>query len=1791
MKSKLVSRILAALMVVCLLFSAQPWTAAIAETKQDEELSKTYLSEVKMFYGRSEEQAKKACEKEGFIFSNTNLNEGAPKMGSGKNAMGIYLGYKTTENPGEAITDLTLLDMKYTHFTEMSYEEYLDQTISQYSNEANQLMVLVNDFRTQYAAGSPMAVMALDSLNLFYVDEKKSPSADDNLLGNYLLNGADAAFFEKFLQRGNAMVLSKIVDILCNTTSDYNEDGTTWVDRAKKSELTFAYNSADSAEKNRLDTSYQNYAKVLINDIKDFSEKYTEAKRRLDKYGETLGYQELKDMDDETAYLDMDEAGSDCLFPEYCKALEIYALLEKVQYQKKNEVLESNAELIDDAQTGTKAAKTLTLAQYVLDLASDESLADHPSTVYPIIQALTPAQRVVLKQSGFGKIVEGLFPVEDYESQRKKAIKEATKGLEELGCKDGKVYLWIGTDDALYTKKVAKTDALMEQSYAGADLTDIENEAARKENDDIRMVLKWVDIGTLVGGGIAMIVQAAVGYSLLTAGTYLFSIAATHIAAGLLSALGGIAIGIAGALCCCLYVIGIVAFVVSIVYLIFDLMGGLDIFNSREEIDYDNIPDIVFDVRTNDDGAYEVRYDAVLSNAGKDIFGNDDDDYHIDNLSKDHADVNAFQSVYDRWMTLYYSKSPACGDPIEVKEGENPFLTKKETDPPSGYRPITLINTTNAANVNDVEVNDKTGKPLYVFFPGISVGTAGEVVADDGRAITDVVLCYDGNKDKAINFLKKMGYEYIDVNLTPDKGYTYLGYMRGSEKNSIRDMRAAISANDQALYGDAQYAKANLEGKGTTPYGMSLYKTKSASAGSPIVSIIISNTRRELGDGYEPVCLFNGGDAVDFEHEWRDNINSKYLSDSEYFMSGENGAKSGYEKAGEKEKAKNFISQDDPVNGKYIYFLPKEQYKAKDEDGNAKQQYVAGFSYFLAGEKESKENEYGNNYEYMQTVAEENGFELLEEDGKPYTVMSDSAGEMTLAYTWRDTEGYPLDTYHFDKIHTIFNGKINSASDHGLTHSAGFAAQDEDAWDYLTRENSKMIYHTKMYFGVSYTYNPYRAVTGISGLLTPYSELNGDKIQFSGLQTPAGTMITTNVSLQGQPVPSAGIGLGIYSPNTMRQPLYTNYTASQKSDIPWITSEETEIMTHHLLTAGPRAGIVPIKREDILITTEENPGEKSGYLPICDMRTPTDKTHPLNFALDTTNKGSKYLYIYQKVNSGGRTKEATSNIYTQKKYVVGVFCGSGKNTEEALKNLYAKAAKEWASIASSHEDIPSKPTVWEFDEIIPVDISGRHPWYELHKNDSDVSSLPNDEVVYGNEAAWYRWDDHMLDGIAGDGSNKESDEKCAYIGVVRSNNKSKNALKNEAVYGMVKYYTNKETPPSTLNVGSTETVLVGGPVDSKEGRYFLYYSTNSGTGNYSAPVTFIDISKEVFINGFNTSFTVSDSDEKNNKLPEYSELRMRADENMYIHLGYDRAELPYYEKLFIGVGKTKNEAFVDLIGTTNAFAAMDVNCNYNSFSDQWIAIGYRRTKEKDDAIRDVFLYYGDEPTEDMEEIHLDGAYSLEDDYEGGLEYSPYEDYYYDENDEEVDIEGVPYTLLKHEMKTGEETISLNEGNGGKGLYLYYTSARFAYDREKEAEVFPITNICFTYGDISPKYATKEDFAKAYYNAYYIKESYQEDEFENTHWESVLGVTGSPLNWKPSAEGAQRFSFNKGVIPGRGNKGWHTGDTRVYMYVDRADNAQTEDGDPVEYTIRKNARLPEFGYYSAESNYGKIKQSK
>ena len=155
-KTRLVSRVIAAFLMICVVFSGHGFTLLASAADKDKELSKQYIKEVKMFYGATEAQAKEYCEAEGFVFCPQDLKE------SSSSKVKAYLGYKTTEDPGDAVTDITLLDMKNSHYDEMTYREFLDEHVTEFADQANQIMVLVAEFRKQYNAGSPNALAAYD---------------------------------------------------------------------------------------------------------------------------------------------------------------------------------------------------------------------------------------------------------------------------------------------------------------------------------------------------------------------------------------------------------------------------------------------------------------------------------------------------------------------------------------------------------------------------------------------------------------------------------------------------------------------------------------------------------------------------------------------------------------------------------------------------------------------------------------------------------------------------------------------------------------------------------------------------------------------------------------------------------------------------------------------------------------------------------------------------------------------------------------------------------------------------------------------------------------------------------------------------------------------------------------------------------------------------------------------------------------------------------------------------------------------------------------------------------------------------------------------------------------------------------------------------------------------------------------------------------------------------------------------------------------------------------------------
>ena len=1142
-KLKLVSAAIALVLVLSIFFTSLPMQVLAAETGQNIQLSKLYLKEVKMFYGSTEAAARSSCESEGYIFCPTNLNEGSPNILSINSSsafifdldapMGIYLGYKTTENPKNAITDLTLLDMKYTHFEEIDYEKFLNDHVEDFRNEAGQMMTLVRELDMKYKAGSPNAIMAYDLLNLFYVDESKPHDALENQLGYYLINETDITFFEKFLQRGNATILNKILDLLCTATSDFKEDGSTWVDRAKASEVLSEYLEGTSETRNMYDANCQDGAKKLAKAIKDFRETYTEAKLRLDTYGDTLGYSELEGMTMDNALEKFDEAGLDCRFPEFSEALTVYALLDAFVYQKKGEVVVNNADLLYDEESEEESEeeessetekpvetyeKDLTLADYIMGLASDETLEDHLSALYPIVYALSPAQRAALSLCGFPTIIKGLYQSTDYLSKRDQTIKDAMQKLKNCGYSDGRLYIWEGLDTSLYSKKVVQTDATKEAAAAGLDLQMSQADAAHKESSDLNQALMIIDICTLGVGGLVMIGSAIAGSSLWSIGMSFMAKAGTFLITQMASYFASATLGV---LFCALQVLNVIAIVVGVAMLIYSILKWTGVFDQPEEIDYGGIPDVVFDARLNADGNYQVRYDSVTSNASKSVFGTNDDGAQIfvntEFLSADHAELTGYQGVYDRWLALYYSKAPAAGEPIEIIPGKEPFVTSSQYLAPEGYQSLKLITGASAVDVNDIEVLGEKGSPLYVFFPGEDAGkVSGKIVDDDGTYVTNVRLVHHNNKDEAINLLKKAKFELIEVNLTPYEGYTYIGYQLGSAAAALTDIRLANNGADTIVFGDASYGKRGGDGTEYTPDGMALYATTSPSAGSPIVTISVQYERQEAGSGLEPVCLFSGGNAVDFGHKWSNNYACTGKDDDyTYFVHNFNNG------LAVKDYVREFVKQDDPSEGIYLYFQPKEQFLSKDEKGNPAKRYIAGFSYFLAGNNETDDTRFGSNYEFMQTFARENGFELLQENGEAFRVMSDKAGEMTLALMWRDVGGYPVDTYNFDQVHTIHsvsgnadNGKkvfgtvAVGDSDGGLTHDAGFMYSGVvlNICNDLTRENERMIFHTAMYFGVSYTYNPYRAITGVAGLITPYTE-SMSQIKYTGMSTPAGSIL------------------------------------------------------------------------------------------------------------------------------------------------------------------------------------------------------------------------------------------------------------------------------------------------------------------------------------------------------------------------------------------------------------------------------------------------------------------------------------------------------------------------------------------------------------------------------------------------------------------------------------------------------------------------------------------------------------
>ena len=195
-----------------------------------------YLSELIISYGKNDDEAKNWLTNNGYKVLNQNLNEGGEGgldalswMGLASEKRSVFLGYKTTTNADEAITDMKIMNMNG-GYDYQAYEKVLEEMKQEKDNFLHSITGALAEYRENYKTGKTKAKIAHDNLNKFRDDDS------GQLMGDLLLNTIrteDEAAWEKdltkhadmvtILMQGNSTCVSEIMQNLA-FAADMAED-------------------------------------------------------------------------------------------------------------------------------------------------------------------------------------------------------------------------------------------------------------------------------------------------------------------------------------------------------------------------------------------------------------------------------------------------------------------------------------------------------------------------------------------------------------------------------------------------------------------------------------------------------------------------------------------------------------------------------------------------------------------------------------------------------------------------------------------------------------------------------------------------------------------------------------------------------------------------------------------------------------------------------------------------------------------------------------------------------------------------------------------------------------------------------------------------------------------------------------------------------------------------------------------------------------------------------------------------------------------------------------------------------------------------------------------------------------------------------------------------------------------------------------------------------------------------------------------------------------------------------
>ncbi len=675
---------------------------------------KKYVKEMIISYGNTADEAKKWLTDNDYEVLDYNLNEGADNTFSTKRA--VYIGYKTTNDADEAITDMKLMNMKG-GYSVQDYQMLLDEQKSNIRAFFNNFKVAVKEYRENYNANQERAIAAHDLLNMMYDDDTKQN------LGDLLLNKtkeeytdeeynalsddekAKVADMTTILMQANGNAVLAMEQVIALATDDSD---TLWLTR---------YQDAKTYD-DMIDDAINNDDLTLKQATKQLSAEYDgDAKKIAESLVEYKSYLENYTNTDITLYSTEDELEA---------------------YQKAHEDFDYSVWFTAGTQYElTKSLVNDEVSLYDL-IYSDEYDVENADRymLYPLVSVLTEGQRACLDFLPMQQLMSiGLNNDETVKSAMDKIGKAVSK-------EEGTYSVYEGIDRSFFDGDVALTgEAYTLQNSSGKNPTE-----------------KWTDnISTL-----SLVFYCAFGVSALaTLATFSVSGYYSHLSKNLKNASNDLfdkgnlklkesyeliegekaealekeaydlqyksyqvktSSKSAAAMSKVLFTAGIIISCVTIVLMLVSLWRVYEDVKAYYNTEFTAIPSHMVNqgVNENDEKVF-TYYSAVKCNRVEQGMVTDNN-----KLLNDLGDLNG--DVGRQWLALYTTKDKAAGDPITT----NFVVQYKNTNIPDDRSPLSIFCESVAQNLTNEKsgytYNDSMGG-IYLFYGMDENAFAGSAIS------------------------------------------------------------------------------------------------------------------------------------------------------------------------------------------------------------------------------------------------------------------------------------------------------------------------------------------------------------------------------------------------------------------------------------------------------------------------------------------------------------------------------------------------------------------------------------------------------------------------------------------------------------------------------------------------------------------------------------------------------------------------------------------------------------------------------------------------------------------------------------------------------------------------------------------------------------------------------------------------------------------------------------------------------------------------------------------------------